>query len=121
MYDFSGGVWTINPDGSGLTEVIPGVDAGAIALDLLNGKMYYADWVGGVFSANLDGSGILNIYNALDGIFVWGIAVDPDAGKVYVSDKSNLKIVRMNLDGSEPVDWLTGIEPYAMYIYDPLK
>jgi len=121
MYDFSGGVWTINPDGSGLTEVIPGVDAGAIALDLINGKMYYADWIGGVFSANLDGTEILNIYNALDGIFVWGIAVDPDEGKVYVSDKSNLKIIRMNLDGSEPEDWLTGIEPYAMYIYDPLK
>lgn len=120
-YEFSGGVWRMNPDGSGLTEVIPGVDAGAIALDLINGKMYYADWVGGVFSANLDGSEVTNIYGALDQIFVWGIAVDPEGEKVYVSDKENLKIIRMDLDGSNPEDWITGIEPYAMFIYDPTK
>ncbi len=118
-YDFSGGIWTINPDGSGLAEVVPGVDAGAIALDLINGTIYWADWFGGVFSANLDGTDVANIYSALDQIFVWGIAVDPDAGKVYVSDKENLKIIRMDLDGGNPEDWLTGIEPYAMYIYDP--
>jgi PKD repeat protein len=120
-YDFSGGIWSINPDGSGLQEVLPGVDAGAIALDLENGRMYYADWVGGVFSANLDGTDVLNIYPDLDGIFVWGIAVNPEEGKVYVSDKTNLKIIRMNLDGSESEDWITGVEPYAMFIYDPLQ
>lgn len=121
MYDFSGGVWSMNPDGSGLQEVLAGVDAGAIALDLLNGRMYYADWIGGVFSANLDGTDVLNIYPDLDGIFVWGIAVNPEEGKVYVSDKTNLKIIRMNLDGSGSEDWISGVEPYAMFIYDPLQ
>lgn len=119
-YEYSGGVWSINIDGTGLTQVIPGVDAGAIALDLINNKMYYADWEGGVFSANLDGTGITNINNSLNQIFVWGIAVNPQEGKVYVSDKTNKRIIRMNLDGSQPENWITNVNPYAMYIFDPL-
>jgi DNA-binding beta-propeller fold protein YncE len=118
-YDFSGGVWTINIDGSGLTEIIEGVDAGAITLDLLNGKLYYADWIGGVFMANIDGSEVININPELDNIFVWGIAVDPEAGFLYVSDKTNSLIIRSGLDGSNPVGWLSEINPYAIVIDIP--
>jgi DNA-binding beta-propeller fold protein YncE len=117
MYDFSGGVWTINLDGSGLTEVISGVDAGAIALDTENGKMYYADWVGGVFMADLDGSNIANINSYFNNKFCWGIAVDPDGGHVYVPDRyDDGIIVRTGLDGSNPENWITGVNAYSMAI-----
>ena len=119
--DFSGGVWTIDMDATGLTEIISGVDAGAIALDLANGKLYYIDWIGGVFMANLDGSDVVNINPALDQLFQWGIAVDPDAGYLYVPDKAAYKIIRSGLDGSNAGDWINlegeGIDPYAMIIY----
>jgi DNA-binding beta-propeller fold protein YncE len=118
-YDFSGGVWTINMDATGLTEIISGVDAGAITLDLLNGKLYYIDWIGGVFMANLDGSEVVNINPALDQLFQWGIAVDPDAGYLYVPDKENYKIIRSDLDGSNAEDWIVfdDLRPYATVIY----
>jgi len=119
MLDFSGGVWTINIDGTGLTEIIPGVDAGAITLDLTNGKLYYIDWVGGVFSADLDGSSVANINSTMDGNFSWGITVDPEDGFLYVADKGNDKIIRSGLDGSAAADWLTDVDPYAMTIYFP--
>lgn len=119
MYEYSGGVYAINIDATGLTEVIPGVDAGAIALDLTNGKLYYIDWIGGVFMANLDGSDVVNINPALDQLFQWGIAVDPDAEYLYVPDKAARKIIRSGLDGSNAGDWITfdEIDPYAMTIY----
>jgi DNA-binding beta-propeller fold protein YncE len=117
MYDFSGGVYTINLDGTGLTEIIPGVDAGAIALDLVNGKLYYADWVGGVFMANLDGSEVTNINNYFNNKFCWGIAVEPDSGYLFVPDRyDDGIIVRSGLDGSSSADWVTGINAYAMTI-----
>jgi DNA-binding beta-propeller fold protein YncE len=121
MYDFSGGIWKIKPDGTELQEVLPGVDAGAIALDLINGRMYFADYIGGIKSAKLDGSDVVVLDPDLDQKFVWGIAINPEEGKVYVADKNSNRILRMNLDGSNPEDWITGIEPYAMYVFDPLN
>jgi DNA-binding beta-propeller fold protein YncE len=116
-YDFSGGVYTINIDGSGLAQIIEGVDAGAIALDLKNSKLYYADWVGGVFMANLDGSGVANINSYFDSKFCWGIAVEPDSGYLFVPDRYDDGIIfRSGLDGSNPTEWITGVNAYAMTI-----
>lgn len=117
--DFSGGVWTINIDGTGLTEIIPGVDAGAIALDITHNKLYYIDWIGGVFMANLDGSNVTNINASMNENFSWGIIADPEDGYLYVADKGNDIIIRSALDGSNATNWLTGIDPYAMTIYFP--
>lgn len=118
-YDFSGGVYTINLDGSGLQEIIPGVDAGAVTLDITNGKLYYVDWVGGVFMANLDGSNVTNINPVMDQNFSWGITVDPEDGFLYVADKGHDIIIRSGLDGTNALNWLTDIDPYAMTIFFP--
>jgi DNA-binding beta-propeller fold protein YncE len=116
-YDFSGGVYTINLDGTGLSEIISGADAGAIALDLINEKLYYADWVGGVFKANLDGSDLVNINPSFDSKFCWGIAVEPDSGYLFVPDRyDDGIIVRSKLDGGNPENWVIGVNAYAMTI-----
>jgi PKD repeat protein len=119
--DFSGGVWTVNIDGSGLTEIIAGVDAGAISLDLSNSKLYYVDWVGGVFMANLDGSGVANINPSMDQNFSWGITVDPEDGYLYVADKGHDIIIRSGLAGESPENWIAEVDPYAMTIFFPKK
>lgn len=53
----SGKVWRMNPDGSGLEELLTGLGSPyGVALNLAEGKMYIADG-NNVSRANLDGSG----------------------------------------------------------------
>jgi hypothetical protein len=51
----------------------------------------------------------------------WGIAVDYKREKLFWSYKMTNsapdgKIIRANLDGSAPEDWITGVSPHAMAI-----
>jgi DNA-binding beta-propeller fold protein YncE len=66
--------------------------------------------------ANLDGSDVTVINPDFDGeaTFVWGVAVDEDAGYLYVSNKETLNLVRSALDGSGATNWMSDIEPYAL-------
>jgi len=115
-YEFTGGMYSVNFDGSGITELVPGTNGGAMALDVENNKMYYADYDKGICMANLDGSNEVVIAAEMKDIFCWGMAIDLDAGKIYWSDKTNKKIVRANLDGSEKEDFVTDVNPHAMDI-----
>jgi len=115
-YEFTGGMYSIALDGSSTTELVPGTNGGAMVLDVEGNKMYYADYDKGICMANLDGSDEVIIAPEMIEIFCWGMAIDIDAGKLYWSDKTNGKIVRSNLDGSEKEDFVTGCNPYAMEI-----
>ncbi|MCF8364233.1 MAG: PKD domain-containing protein [Bacteroidales bacterium] len=115
-YEFTGGMYSVDFNGNTFTELVPGTNGGAMALDVENNKMYYADFDKGICVANLDGSDEIVIAAEMIGIFCWGMDVDLDAGKIYWSDKTNLKIVRANLDGSEKEDFITDCNPYAIAI-----
>src|SRR5690554_2387341 len=61
-----GKIWRVNLDGSGMEELVSGIDDPyGIALDKTNGKIYWVDDAGNVSRSNLDGSvpeiGIVNI------------------------------------------------------------
>jgi len=128
-YDFpNGGLWSVNLDGTGLTEVIAGIDATALGIDFVNGKMYFAAYgsVGtpvtenGIYMSNIDGSNIVKI-GSFGSKATWGIAIDNETNKLFWSFKvSNLaadgKIIRANLDGTSQEDWITGISPHAMVV-----
>jgi hypothetical protein len=93
----------------GLALQVPQARAGAI-------KMYYTtndDW--SVKRANLDGTGVETLYTSASGT-PHGIALDHTAGKVYFTDNYSAvqKIQRMNLDGTNPEDVLTGIQAVAI-------
>ncbi len=117
-YDYSGGVYRCNLDGSAMELLVPEIDGGGIALDLKHGKMYFSDWFDGLYMANLDGSGLTLINGDLGGetTFVWGMALDEDAGYLYVSDKITEVILRSQLDGSASGPWVTDVYPHAMAI-----
>ncbi|MFO7722133.1 MAG: PKD domain-containing protein [Bacteroidales bacterium] len=112
--DYSGGVYKVNLNGSGMTQLVSGTDGGAIGLDLAGGKMYYADYEKGMCMANLDGTGEVVINSNLKNIYVWGLIVNTAEGKLYWADKTNKVIGRSNLDGSNPEDFLTNVNPHAM-------
>ncbi len=126
--DYSGGYWSVNFDGTGMTEIIPDVDGTAIEMDFKNGKAYLVLYgsagtvapENGVFMCNIDGTALTKIgdYGTKA---TWGIAIDYQRNKLFWSYKiSNSapdgKIIRANLDGSNPEDWLTGISPHAMTV-----
>jgi len=50
-------IWRAAPNGTGATQILPGVDLRGLAVDARSGKVYYAELAGRISRANLDGSG----------------------------------------------------------------
>jgi len=126
--DYSGGFWSVNMDGTGLVEIIPDVDGTALEMDFRNGKAYLVLYgsagtvapENGVFMCNLDGTSFTKIgdYGTKA---TWGITLDTKRNKLFwgykISNSSpDGKIIRANLDGSAPEDWITGVSPHAMQV-----
>jgi hypothetical protein len=104
------------------------VDGTAMEMDFRNGKAYLVLYgsVGtvapenGVFMSNIDGTSLTKI-----GDFgtkaTWGITLDEKQNKLFWGYKiSNSapdgKIIRANLDGSNPEDWIINVSPHAMQV-----
>jgi len=125
---YSGGFFSLNYDGSALTENIPDIDGTALEVNTVTGKVYIAGYASagtvmpdnGIYMSNIDGTQLSKIgeYGAKA---TWGIAVDYKREKLFWSYKMTNsvpdgKIIRANLDGSAPEDWITGVSPHAMAI-----
>jgi hypothetical protein len=104
-----------NLDGSGEEILLPNAGQGTsgvswIALDLADGKMYWACWYGLIQRANLDGSGqevlVGTINNAHDRS---SVALDVARGKMYWADGATGEIGRANLDGTGQEILITGL------------
>ena len=113
-YDFSGGIYRVKLDGSGMTLLVSGTDGGGLAIDFSGGKMYYADYEKGICMANLDGSGEVVIAPDMISNFCWGMEVGVENGKVYWGDKAADNLVRCNLDGSGQEIFISGVDPHAL-------
>ncbi len=126
--DFTGGYWSVNLDGSGLTEHVVDIDGTAIEVDFNAGKVYMAIYgstpspveENGMYMCNLDGSSLVK-FGDFGTKATWGVAIDHKREKLFWSYKiSNSapdgKIVRSNLDGSGLEDWVTEVSPHAMHI-----
>jgi sugar lactone lactonase YvrE len=100
-------------DGSNVDTIVTGVDKPArIALDIPGGKVYWTDYtIDVVRRANLDGSSVQDLYVVGENLNPDGIALDLGAGKVYWAQSyttNREKIMRMNLDGTDPEDVIIG-------------
>jgi len=124
--DYSGGYFSVNLDGSGLTNIIPDIDGTAMEIDFATGKTYLAVYAvagsavteNGIYMCNIDGSALAKIGD-FGSKATWGMAIDKQRAKLFWAYKiSNSgkdgKIVRANLDGSGQEDWVTGVSPHAM-------
>lgn len=124
----SGGVFELNIDGTGITEIVPDVDVTAIETDFSNGVIYLAGYASagtlipdnGIYSCRLDGTNLAKIGDY--GLkATWGIALDQKRSKLFWAFKNSNsdpdgKIVRSKLDGTEQEDWLININPVAMTV-----
>lgn len=118
-YEFSGGVYVVDMDGSNLTKLVDGTNGGALALDANADRMYYYDHEKGMCMNTLDGKNEVVFDASQMGSFTWGLAVDADGGKIYYPDKQAGTIKRANLDGSDVEVFIPAeaeIFPHAMAI-----
>ena len=107
-----------NLDGSGQETLInTGFHAG-LALDTVNGKIYWSTSdttvKGKILRSNLDGTGVEVVVTSLDSQFKpAGVAVDPVGGRVYWTDYVVDVVRRANLDGSDMQDlyWAPFLNP----------
>jgi len=120
----SGKIRRANLDGSndedfvdtvyGLASAVAG-----IALDPITNRIYWTepgillppwfDMLGKLRCANLDGSGITELLSDYRSFQCNGLAVDSAGGKIYWSQLFDNKIQRSDLDGSNVVDIVTGL------------
>ena len=108
-----------NLDGANLQDLLSGGSGFpfgfpiGIALDVLGGKMYFAEVLFGqsIRRVNLDGSGLETIVTGINA--VTGVTVDLSAGKVYWTNAESGvglgKIERANLNGSNRENVVTGL------------
>jgi hypothetical protein len=126
--DYTGGYFSMNFDGTAITENLVDIDGTAIEVDISHAKTYLAIYPPsglpmtdyGIFMCNLDGSDLAKIAD-YGTKATWGVAIDQERQKLYWSVKmSNTaadgKIIRANLDGTGQVDWVTGVNPNAMCV-----
>lgn len=122
-----GDILRANLDGTNVETVVTEADKPArIALDIGGGKIYWTDYVVDVVRrANLDGSDVEDLYVVGANLNPGGIVLDLDEGKVYWGQAVTTnrdKIMRMNLDGSDPENVLTGnfgIITYFAFVPEP--
>jgi len=113
-YDYSGGVYRLNPDGTGLEMIVSGTDGVAIAVDWEHDKLYYCDYLKGVCMNEYDGSSETVIDADYVDAVIWGLVVDMYGEKIYYTDKYDNKLLQANLDGSSRIDFITDINFYAL-------
>ena len=107
--NLGGRIVTANRDGTGETTLISGLlNPSGIAIDAVNGKVYWTEWNGSVniSRANLDGTGIEPLVtghttaNEID--------LDLDNGHMYWTEWNGRNVLQANLDGSGIVTLITG-------------
>ncbi len=117
--DVKGKILRCNLDGSGLETVISSSDPefkpAGVAVDPAGGRVYWTDYVVDVIRrANLDGSDMQDLYWVGSNRNPRPICLDLPHGKVYWGQDVLLqgyegKIMRMDLDGAVPEDFVTGL------------
>ncbi len=110
--NYTGKIQRANLDGSGVQDLVSGLDfPGDLVLDLNGGKMYWHEGVD-IRRANLDGSGIQDLVSGVRG-GIPTLSLDLSAGKMYwmgyPTTNYTGRIQRANLDGSGVQDLVTGL------------
>lgn len=98
-----------NLDGSGIETLLNDPSGPeAIALDLVNERIYWTNRAGTIQRANLDGSNVEELVTGL--LLPRGIALDLPEGKMYWTDQSEDRILRASLDGSDIEVLVTSVD-----------
>jgi len=115
----SGGIWKVNFDGTGLTEIVPNIWGGAIEVDPENNHLYFYSGFEGMYLCDLNGNNKVLFDSSVASKWTWGITIDKESGKIYYPNRVEMTIMRANLDGSNVEIFIpstANINPNAMTI-----
>ena len=105
---YNGGLWRKNLDGTGESEIIPGVEGGSVIV--VNDRIYFDQWVASgdihIKSADLNGGNVMTLATG-NSRLVYGLDYEPATQKIYWGDRIPGNIMRANLDGSQAEVWYT--------------
>ena len=107
----AGKIQRANLDGSGVEDLISGLDGPTdLALDQDGGKIYWLTERGEdrIQRANLDGTEVQDLVTGAGAL--GGLVLDLVADKIYWTSHNTGKIQRANLDGSGVEDFITGLD-----------
>lgn len=119
--DEIGGVWSVNLDGTGVTNVFSDLyDPYGIALHVSADKIYVADDADGtdmghIVRANMDGSSSTQIIE-MEGAGFRAVAVDSKRKKLYYYEVQAENLWMSNLDGTSPKIVVEGAWGYAVEV-----
>ena len=127
---FKGEIWRANLDGSGQEAVVTSLDAefkpNKIALDIDGGMIYWTDYVVDlVRRSTLTGTNMQTLFVPPFNRNPQGIALDLKGGRVYWGQDLEIeghtgKIMSANLNGTNPIDFLTGFGHVTEVAYAPV-
>ena len=106
-------IYNANLDGSDVEVLVQETEAPwGIDIDQTNSKMYWVKFTGEpkLLRANLDGSQVEDISNGEGFGSIWDIDVDETTNRLFFTHSGGRRIQRSNLDGSDLVDLISGLD-----------
>lgn len=117
-----GGVWTVNPDGTGVTNVVTDLyDPYGIAVNPAGGKLYITDFgeeYGAIYQTNLNGTGKVAVVEDENESGYVAVSLDLVNNKMYYFPYDDENLYRANLDGTNPEVVVEGAWGYGVLV-DP--
>ena len=103
---YDGGLWSINLDGTGKTQLLAEPEGGStlVAGNRLFFDYYVASGDIHLKSTDLTGNSMATLATGISKV-VFGLAYEASSNKIYWGDRSAGKIMRANLDGSGVETW----------------
>jgi len=112
-----GKIWRVNADGTNLEEIASGItDPYSVALNLADGKIYWADDNGNISRANLDGTGLETAFINIPDGQMRGLAFDSKNNKLYFYEVNNEDLYVANADGTGVTALVSGVYGYGILV-----
>lgn len=115
--DGDGKVWRMNLDGTNMEQLVSGIDEPYnIAINIEDGKIYWADNSGNISRANLDGSGLEREFIHIADGQMRGIAFDSKNKIIYFQEVNNEDIYVAKSDGTGVAKIISGTYGYSIIV-----
>ncbi|MBC2600758.1 Calx-beta domain-containing protein [Puniceicoccus vermicola] len=111
-----------NLDGTSMETIIRTFDIpSGLAVDVVNGLIYWSNSAQEIRIANIDGSDSRQIIDSRSFVDLEGLSLSSSANKLYFCDSGAGTIYQANLDGSVVEPLITGLGQPVDVAYDPAR